>query len=972
MFYAIKHALRGINRRKLKNVINILGILIGVSLLAGVQIATDSLVQGLINTTEQRYGDVDIVIEKYQNSFYNYSVYEKLRDDPLVAQKIDGIAPRIISYVSLYSFASNQIESYITLIGADEELDEPFGRLIPDGSYQNNDFNFSLLTNNQVILANRLAEVIEAEVSDPILFYYIDNQGNPRTHTVVVKGIAETQGKGVIQSGRSMFMKLSHLQTLFVAEDKINNIAISTTEGNENALETKQCLEEQLIVHQGEEDGEDYSVEAQKYQAYQDIKEGVKNFRIVLYVFGSLIIISGVMLILNITLMNIDERERGIGIMRAVGMTQRQLLTVLITESLVLGGIGSLLGLGGGILSGQMIIFLLENFLNVSRLITVVPLIISPTGLIASFFAGILLSLLAGIYPAWKASRLDIVETIREIDRPESPRSGNWTITIGGVLILAAIGAFTIYLVLPTDWRWLIFIGSILGFLFGAGFILARFMNTRLAFNLFSISWMITGIVSVLTLIPHLSKIGVEEDKALYTFLIAMLGLVFGAIIFVALNLEWLSDRFKDFFQAIKQGRAIGTISMRYVGKKKTRSALTFAIFGVILTMNVFLAVFTGSFTLGFDDFAENQQGGVDIIAYSPSGTPAQVGNPIQTIKDIDPGIKEVVGMKFRYSLFGAVTFINITDYSDEALPVPTDMWGVNDEFIEMTEYDVVEQLDSIQGNPFEAVKDGSLRRVVLPDIIREFEFEEGGKTYAINLTVGDPLWVPENISYETGEYDLVPYEIIAFVDTTSYTTLFSNFIWTGENSPLFTNVTEDTAYLIATDDRYDTEKNLEVSRAIESRLAGFDTLTLRDRIERLLDFIMQTVNFMQAFVSLGLVVGVLGLLVVSLRGVSERTREIGMMRALGFQKSEVILAVVLEIFAVAFVGLVIGFINGFILGYGMFTQYLREFQFRFIIPWRILLIFLGITILLSILAAVIPARRASKIPPSEALRYSG
>jgi putative ABC transport system permease protein len=95
-------------------------------------------------------------------------------------------------------------------------------------------------------------------------------------------------------------------------------------------------------------------------------------------------------------------------------------------------------------------------------------------------------------------------------------------------------------------------------------------------------------------------------------------------------------------------------------------------------------------------------------------------------------------------------------------------------------------------------------------------------------------------------------------------------------------------------------------------------------------------------------------------------------MRALGFQRSEVITAVVVEIFAVALVGLVIGFVNGFILGYGMYSQYLIEFDFRFIIPWATLAIFVALTIVLSIIAAVLPARRASKIPPSEALRYTG
>ena len=124
--------------------------------------------------------------------------------------------------------------------------------------------------------------------------------------------------------------------------------------------------------------------------------------------------------------MNIDERQRSIGIMRAIGMTQRQLLISLITESMVLGGIGSALGLGGGVLSGQGIIFLLENFLDIGSILKDIPLIIQPRGFLISFTIGIVISLLAALYPAWKASRIDIVETINEVETQQIRRkTGN-------------------------------------------------------------------------------------------------------------------------------------------------------------------------------------------------------------------------------------------------------------------------------------------------------------------------------------------------------------------------------------------------------------------------------------------------------------------------------------------------------------------------------------------------------------------
>ena len=126
MLYAIKHALRGISRRKLKNLINTIGILIGVSLLAGVQIATDSLVNAMQETVSLRYGDADIVMQKgeYIPEFFDYTIYQQLKLDWELFPYIDGIAPRITSQVIAISAATEQTEPFVTIIGIDETLDE--------------------------------------------------------------------------------------------------------------------------------------------------------------------------------------------------------------------------------------------------------------------------------------------------------------------------------------------------------------------------------------------------------------------------------------------------------------------------------------------------------------------------------------------------------------------------------------------------------------------------------------------------------------------------------------------------------------------------------------------------------------------------------------------------------------------------------------------------------------------------------
>ena len=69
-------------------------------------------------TVSLRYGNADIVITKgeYITEFFNYSVYEQLRDDPDLAPYIDVIAPRLVSQVITFSTTTNQTESFVTII----------------------------------------------------------------------------------------------------------------------------------------------------------------------------------------------------------------------------------------------------------------------------------------------------------------------------------------------------------------------------------------------------------------------------------------------------------------------------------------------------------------------------------------------------------------------------------------------------------------------------------------------------------------------------------------------------------------------------------------------------------------------------------------------------------------------------------------------------------------------------------------
>jgi putative ABC transport system permease protein len=127
----------------------------------------------------------------------------------------------------------------------------------------------------------------------------------------------------------------------------------------------------------------------------------------------------------------------------------------------------------------------------------------------------------------------------------------------------------------------------------------------------------------------------------------------------------------------------------------------------------------------------------------------------------------------------------------------------------------------------------------------------------------------------------------------------------------------------------------------------------------------------LRGFMSLGLVVGICALGVIAARSVVERRQQIGMMRALGFQRGQVRLVFLIESSFIALLGIGVGVALG--LGFsGTLIDNIREgfpgMEYR--VPWSALLLVIVVGYVASLLTTYLPARSASKVYPAEALRY--
>ena len=129
--------------------------------------------------------------------------------------------------------------------------------------------------------------------------------------------------------------------------------------------------------------------------------------------------------------------------------------------------------------------------------------------------------------------------------------------------------------------------------------------------------------------------------------------------------------------------------------------------------------------------------------------------------------------------------------------------------------------------------------------------------------------------------------------------------------------------------------------------------------------------TLLRGFMGLGLVVGIAALGVIAARSVVERRQQIGMMRALGFQRGQVRLVFLIESSFIALLG--IGGGVALALGFsGTLIDNIRQGMpgLEYQVPWSALLLVVVVGYAASLLTTYLPARQASKVYPAEALRY--
>lgn len=232
----------------------------------------------------------------------------------------------------------------------------------------------------------------------------------PRLRRFTVVGVFEA---GMHQFDRSLAMiHVADAQKLFNMNDRVSGLRLKLDDMFNARLVTHQL--EQLV-------GEDYWVKDWTHM-HSNLFKALKTEKVVMFIILLLIVAVAAFNIISTLVMTVNDKQSDIAILRTIGMTPGSLMVIFIIQGMVIGLIGTLLGIAFGVpiaLNVSEIVAAVEGFFHTKFLpadvyyITEISSDLRISEVLTYSVSAFALSVLATIYPAWRAARVQPADALR-------------------------------------------------------------------------------------------------------------------------------------------------------------------------------------------------------------------------------------------------------------------------------------------------------------------------------------------------------------------------------------------------------------------------------------------------------------------------------------------------------------------------------------------------------------------------------
>lgn len=848
-------ATRNISRRKSRTILTVFAIVLGTALLVGVNIATTSAMAEFTRYLNRFWGETDIFVRYVGNAPFDEGNVATVRE---ASEMIENVTARVGSWSMLGPsiFINNDTKKIVGIVGIAKD----------DFEYATYNITGSRIVNSlNVVIGDKIAEEYGVKVN-AVFNLTIETEFEVENYTLKAIGIYYPTPP---TTSIDIFMDFEKAQELTGLEGKVSLILMKIKDPAE-VTETRDLLQEKL--------GVEFEVLAPKIEAQQSIQSQLAGFQLGLNIMMIVALLVCGFLVFNTMFMAVKERTYEIGVLRAVGTSRRQVFLIFLEESLLLGVVGTVIGIFAGLALSNLFVLVLEQAFQMPK---ITGLTLTQDSVIIGLIGGLLAVVGGGVYPAVSASRLNILQALRPEMRVKRKIPDS-------ILLVAGLLLF--------------------------------FFGVALALGILPFS------------VPFVDM-----------FLIPL-----GLVLFAAISVKKASKVLVNPIMFLTS--SIGLLLSKSVTKKLLRNAVSFGMIGLSLAFTITV----GGIQAGIVDAVEGSVKGAlgaDIMLISNQTLPF-------SFEDNLTSLEERIQLVTPMSLYWLGTKVSNGEIQSSVAVTVIKPETFND----IIKYQFV---DSPEPKEVFSKLSSNNETLILPDgLAHKLDVSVGS-----NLTVVTPTYGPKNFTVE-GIFTGAALQFISFGFRPMSESIIISF---KSESAYFFGRSEAIIFFVNLKEEFKEEAS-DVVESVESAypqyaFAEYST-TLQDLLAGVRTEVDQIFSIFHLMLYFTIFISTIGIAIIMIMNVTERRREIGLLRSQGMSRRQILGMLLTEACFMGVIGFLVGLPSGLLLlKSATSTTTFTGFWLPYIVPWFTIAQALTFAITASLAGALYPALKASRMSITRALQ---
>ena len=915
-------AIRNISRRRAEAILVVCGALLGTAIITSSLVVGDVIEASFADTARTEYGPIDITVTASRQTDIREVVGQAESAD---IESIDGLLATTASTGTLEVPGQDAAVPQVRVVEFDLSAARSFGSDPQITGLTGTDE----LASGEVLINERIAGELEVAAGESLVLHAYGSQMDLVVSDVLAEvGLA---GYGGVIVAPGTIDDLFGATTLIAAAPK-DQLLVSLDGG---VLDTREISDATVADLDAAFAGlSGVEIEASKAAILDNADSQGAGLSKLFSTIGAFSVLAGILLLINLFVMLAEERKTELGMLRAVGFTRRRLTRAFAVEGALYALAASALGSLAGIGIGWLVALVAGPIFGSTEQGSSTPIVIKPLSLAIGATTGLVISLITIWVTSIRIARLNIIRAIRDLPEPRAVKLRKRTLVLAAFGIVAGAAVSTAGYVGESA------IPLMLGIpiaAFSAAPLLRKLLPERVARQLAAGTVLAWGL-GVDPLFPE-----IMGDAEIIVFVVRGVVLTTGAV-----SLAVSLDRVWTFAIELlgRGGRGLAPrLGIAYPLARRFRTSMLLGMFSLVIFTVTILTSFSAAFSNSTGQTVEKIAANFDVVLDTNPANPIDV-NALAARDDVAAvaGLSRGVA-NFEAPHLDAARSWPITGFDADLLAHGTPglfardpAYGSDAEVYQAVLDDpsltIVPENFLVAGVDLAVFASGDTFTVIEPG---------SGKPHELTIAaLGETDWLNNGalVSQELtttlfGAQDIVTRSYVAVpegADTNAVASaLNSDYLAQGADARTFTAI------------------GIEG----QGQLMGF-------------------LAIMQGFLGFGLLVGIAGLGVVMVRAVRERRQEIGMLRAMGFQRGLVRTAMLSEAGLIAVQGTLIGAVLGLITTKQLLMGTNESFgdePVAFIVPWIGLGLILALPLLSSLAATLWPASRAANILPAVALR---